>query len=287
MRGRRLAIPERQLRTWSSLGAQARSKRTYDSIRGALAEYRWPAAMGFREVYLQGSYRNHTNIAGDSDVDVVVECKGMFYTDLSDLELRLRGVPPPGFSWWDFQNEVFRALAARYAPGRVRAGDKCIHVGGGGDRLNADVVPCCEYRRYRNGYAEGIAFRTRSGVLVVNYPELHYERGTDKNARYGGSYKRMIRVFKNARNATQADFPSYFLECLLHNVDDDRYSGSHSAMFAGILVRLIEAKATGSMAYWRCQNGQQAMFGNGVHQVDLGSAHRLVDGLTSLWHGWR
>lgn len=282
-----MAIPEQQLKTWSSLGAQARSKRTYDSIRDALADHEWPATMGFPNVYLQGSYRNHTNIAGNSDVDVVVESKGMFYADLSDVELRIRGFPPPQFSWRDFRNEVFRALAARYDPRRVGQGDKCIHVGGAGDRLNADVVPCCEYRTYRNGYAEGIVFWTGSGVQVVNYPELHYANGTDKSARCNANYKRMIRVFKNARNAAGSDFPSYFLECLLYNVGDHRYSGGYSAMFSRILVDLLDAKTTGSMAYWLCQNGQQAMFGNAIHQVDLGLAYRLVDALVALWNGWR
>ena len=242
---------------------------------------------GLPKVYLQGSYRNHTNIAGNSDVDVVVESKGMFYTDLSEVELRMRGFPPAEFSWRDFRNEVFRALAARYDPGRVRQGDKCIHVGGAGDRLNSDVVPCCEYRTYRNGYAEGIAFWTGSGIQVVNYPELHYANGTDKSARCNVNYKRMIRVFKNARNAAGSDFPSYFLECLLYNVGDHRYSGGYSAMFAGILTDLLYAKMTGLMASWLCQNGQQAMFGNAIHQVDLGLAHRSVDALVALWNGWR
>lgn len=282
-----MAIPEQQLKTWSTLGAQARSKRTNDSIRDALADHPWPAAMGSPDVYLQGSYRNHTNIAGDSDVDVVVESKGVFYADLSEGELRMRGFPPAEFSWSDFRNEVFRALAARYDPRQVRQGDKCIHVGGAGDRLNADVVPCCEYRTYRNGYAEGMAFWTRSGIQVVNYPELHYDNGTDKSTSCNRNYKRMIRVFKNARNAAGSDFPSYFLECLLYNVGDHRYSGGYSAMFAGILADLRHAKTTGSMASWACQNGQQAMFANAIHQVDLGLAHRLVDALVTLWNGWR
>lgn len=169
----------------------------------------------------------------------------------------------------------------------MRKGDKCVHVGGAGDRFNADVVPCCEYRTYRNGYAAGIAYWTRSGMQVVNYPELHYDNGTDKSARCNGNYKRMIRVFKNARNAAGSDFPSYFLECLLYNVGDHRYSGGHSAMFAGILTDLFYAKGTRSMASWLCQNGQQAMFGNAIHQVDLGLAYRLVDALVALWNGWR
>ena len=39
--------------------------------------------MGSPSVYLQGSYRNHTNFAGDSDVDVVVETSGVFYHNLT------------------------------------------------------------------------------------------------------------------------------------------------------------------------------------------------------------
>ena len=73
-----MTIAENQLRTWSQLGAQARSQRTYQSIRNALGRHVWPPAMGSPSVYLQGSYRNHTNIAGDSDVDVVVESSGVF-----------------------------------------------------------------------------------------------------------------------------------------------------------------------------------------------------------------
>ena len=168
-----MAIPEQQLKTWSRLGAQVRSQRTYESIQKALANRQWPAAMGSPRVYLQGSYRNHTNIAGDSDVDVVVESSDVFYSDLTEAEKRLRAMTPGQFTWEEFRDEVFGALAARYSPGRVRQGEKCIHVGGAGDRLNADVVPCCEYRTYGNGYAKGITFWTRSGIQVVNYPELH------------------------------------------------------------------------------------------------------------------
>ena len=282
-----MAIPEKQLKAWSALGAQARSQRTYESVRNALANRHWPAAMGSPRVYLQGSYRNHTNIAGDSDVDVVVETSGVFYSDLADAELRVRGLPPGRFSWAQFRDEVYGALAAHYSAGKVRQGSKCIHVGGAGDRLNADVVPCCQYRAYGNGYAEGITFWTLSGIQVVNYPELHYANGTRKSDACNGNYKRLIRVCKNARNAARSDFPSYFLECLLYNVPDYRYSGSHEAMFAGILQELWDAKASGSMPYWTCQNGRQGIFGNAIHQIDPGSGHRFVDALVALWNNWR
>ena len=125
-----MKIPENQLRTWSQLGAQARSQRTYQSIRNALDRHVWPPAMGSPSVYLQGSYRNHTNIAGDSDVDVVVESSGVFYDNLTPEERRLRGFQPGRYSWENFRNEVYGALVTHYSQGKVQQGNKCIHVGG-------------------------------------------------------------------------------------------------------------------------------------------------------------
>jgi len=34
-------------------------------------------------MYLQGSYRNHINVAGDSDVDIVAESADVFYDNLT------------------------------------------------------------------------------------------------------------------------------------------------------------------------------------------------------------
>ena len=283
-----MTIPENQLRMWSHMGAQARSQRTYESIQYALGRYGWPPAMGSPSVYLQGSYRNHTNIAGDSDVDVVVETSGVFYDNLTLEQRRLLGIQPGHYSWADFRDEVYRSLATHYGQGKVRVGNKCIHVVGAGDRLNADVVPCCEFRAYHaGGYVKGITFWTRSGIQVVNYPQLHYVNGTRKNEACGGNYKAMTRVLKNARNAAESDFPSYFLECLLCNVSPFRYSGNYQSMFRGILTELLESRSNGSMEQWMCQNGEQQIFGNAIHQIDVGSADRLLPALVNLWNDWR
>ena len=78
-----MTIPENQLRRWSRLGAQVRSQRTYESIGNALARHEWPPTMGSPSMYLQGSYRNHINVAGDSDVDIVAESADVFYDNLT------------------------------------------------------------------------------------------------------------------------------------------------------------------------------------------------------------
>ena len=284
-----MPIPNSQLSTWSSQGSQVRSQRTYESIRRALDPHFWPAAMGQPSVYLQGSYRNHTNIAGDSDVDVVAESANLFYSNLTVEQRHAMGLQPGGFTWTDFRDEVQAVLEDHYSPGKVRPGDKCIHVGGSGERLNADVVPCTEYRRYlpSGGYAKGITFWTRStGVQVVNYPELHYANGTRRNHACSGNYKRMIRVFKNARNAAGSNFPSYFMECLLYNVPVHRFSGGYHTMFHGVLTDLLAARQNGSMAGWTCQNGQQQMFGTAVHQIRVAAAYACIDALVDLWNEW-
>lgn len=279
-----MPIRERQLKIWSAIGAQVRSPATYKSIKHALANHAWPSSMDSPLVYLQGSYRNHTNIAGNSDVDVVVETSRMFYSDLSFEQLLFQGYPEGRFTWRQFRDEVWTALAAHYGSGRVRQGEKCIHVDGAGDRLNADVVPCCEYRRFGEGGANGITFWTGSGIQVVNFPECHYHNGTAKNEACRGNYKRMIRVFKNARNAARLDFPSYFLESMLYNVSSRQYSGSLEEMFVGILRELSESASGGSMMYWTCQNGQQPMFGNAAHQINVRKAHQVISALVNLWN---
>ena len=79
-----MPIPESQLETWSHQGAVTTAKQTHESIRKALDPYIWPTGVKY-EVYLQGSYKNTTNIRGDSDVDVVAQLNSTFQRDLSEL----------------------------------------------------------------------------------------------------------------------------------------------------------------------------------------------------------
>src|SRR4051812_1571226 len=81
----RVPIPETQLSTWSNQGAVVASKTTADSIRHALDSFSGWNTKPTYEIYLQGSYRNDTNIYGDSDVDVVVQLDSSFQFDVSEL----------------------------------------------------------------------------------------------------------------------------------------------------------------------------------------------------------
>ena len=66
-----MPIPESTLSKWSHHQAGAAFKDSHVPIREALNAYNWSSEVKF-EVFLQGSYKNGTNLGGDSDVDVVV-----------------------------------------------------------------------------------------------------------------------------------------------------------------------------------------------------------------------
>ncbi|MBW4626925.1 MAG: hypothetical protein KME49_15835 [Brasilonema octagenarum HA4186-MV1] len=61
-----MAISESQLQTWSNQGATVSAQQTHTSIRNALSNYQWISSVRY-DAYLQGSYRNSTNVRGDSE----------------------------------------------------------------------------------------------------------------------------------------------------------------------------------------------------------------------------
>ena len=281
-----MAIPESQLVAWSGVGAQQGSARTYQAIRSALDKHSWPPQMN-HAVYLQGSYRNSTNICGDSDVDVAVESSNVFYHNIPwDLRRQYGLSGTPAYRWEDFRDQVRLALVNSFGSA-VSDRNKCIKVSGSGTRLNADVVPCTTYRYYRSGtYTEGITFWTRGGTQIINFSKAHLENGSQKNRVCGDRYKPNVRVCKNARNAAGNDFPSYFLECLLYNVPSRYFRGNFQETFPMILSFLQSAYEQGNMSQFQCQNEVQAIFGAEAHQTSLEAARGLLRSLTHLWaHG--
>ena len=107
-----MAIAESQLETWANQGAITTAKATADSIKNALNSY-GPEGVDF-EVFLQGSYKNSTNIRGDSDVDVVAQLNSTFYSNLSDEQKRILGITPASYGWSDFRADVLKALRNYY-----------------------------------------------------------------------------------------------------------------------------------------------------------------------------
>jgi len=283
-----MPIPESQLKRWSHQGATTTAKQTHESIRSALDRYEWPR--GKPDVYLQGSYKNNTNIRGDSDVDVVVQLNSIFRHNEPGTQL---GFPSASYTWQDFREDVKTALINYYGKSRVREGRKTLKVET--SYLPADVVVCIQYRKYppypksEDDYTEGMTFYVPSeSRWVVNYPKLHYDNGAAKNQRTNGWYKPTIRMFKNARTyliergAPQDLAPSYFLECLLYNVPDDKFGGTFQDTFYNVINWLLQA----DLSAFRCQNEQDQLFGGSPEQWSEDKAKRFLKYMVCLWNNW-
>jgi len=289
-----MPIPESQLERWSHQGAVVTAKQTHESIRAALLQHPARDNKDF-EVYLQGSYKNDTNIRGDSDVDVVVQLNDTFSHNLSEEQKRAFRFTEATYCWNDFRSDVLTALRNYYGWDKVREGRKSLKVQT--SYLPADVVVCIQYRKYpkfprdANDYVEGMTFYVPSeNRWVINYPKLHYYNGVEKNKRTNGRYKPAVRLFKNARTylvdrkIIPSDLaPSYFLECLLYNVPDDKFGSSFQDTFCNVVNWLSRA----NLSQFVCQNEQLRLFGNSPEQWSEDKARQFVRAMIDLWNNWR
>ena len=305
-----MAISETQLRTWSQAPESDSIKHTHEEIRDALNN---SSVLNTRkrefninfEVYLQGSYKNSTNIRVDSDVDVVVQLNSTFRSDTSQLQLEEKSLcdqvfPDSNYPWNDFQNDVHSALSSYFGPTLVKRGDKSIKLTGRGNRIDADIVPCLQYRawksfshRNQNDFVEGMMFWTlRENREVVNFPKLHYENGNDKNGplRTNSMYKHLVRVIKNIkhelveRGMNPSVSPSYFVECMIYNIPNNLFVHND---FQESLERIL--------GYILCLNEydsrqlvtgseQQKLFGGALWQWQWRNASAFFQAVSRYYH---
>lgn len=300
-----MTIPESQLQTWSNQGAITTAKATHEQIRRALTAAGSPVTGKDFDIYLQGSYRNTTNIRGDSDVDVIVQLNSTFEYDLLSLpDTQQRSFQESfvnaTYTWWNFRQDVLTALTSYYGSTAVDStGNNSLKIAAAPGRLTADVVPCLEYRWYRHffstnaqDYINGIVFYTqRERDKVINFPKQHIANGFTKNdaTHTNEWYKPTVRMFKNARSylvnqgrLSQSAAPSYFVECLLYNVPDMYFNTNFQITFCNVLTWLIQANTQGFI----CQNGLIPLFGNTRQQWSIKSAHELIVALVQLWTEW-
>lgn len=297
-----MVLTEHQLQTWSQHGPVQAAKATHEEIRKALAVDPKLQTVEF-EVYLQGSYRNDTNIRGDSDVDVVVELRSTFYAETARLSFAEkanydRAMAPSAYGIELFRADVRSALTRHFGAGAVTNGDKALKVAAEAGRLSADVLPCAQWRNYVTfptfgapSWVEGVVFWTqREGRRVVNYPMVHYTNGVLKNSarRTGGEFKPNVRVLKNVRahlerqGTISGDLaPSYFVECLAYNAPDSLFSSNRSATLAGLLKWFVNA----DLSRLVCQNEQTLLFGPTPEQWNEADAIRFVSAVIDLLVG--
>lgn len=230
----------------SSATEQDKQDRTERMIREAIDAH--PAFKGMsRSVYVKGSYANNTNVKSDSDVDVAVECEDVAYWGEAYEGAHPEGTPYKG-EWTPakLRTEMIAALQAKFGSDVDTSGTTAIHVNSSSARVEADVVPCFNYRYYLSptSYREGAkVFRTTGGT-VINYAERQLENGRAKNNRTNQAYKKTVRIIKRLENAmndagVHGEVPSYFLECLVYRCPDSMFMhGSWTEVVQDVLAHI-------------------------------------------------
>lgn len=125
------------------------------------------------------------------------------------------------------RSELKVALEAKF-PGEVDAsGSTAFRVNASGSRVDADVVPCFDYRYYfsASSWRDGSKIFKKDGSSLVNWPQQQLDNGIAKNLRSGRSYKKAVRIMKRVENAMvetgdHRAVPSFFVECLVYNCPD-------------------------------------------------------------------
>ena len=142
---------EKRLSGWtgpSSATEQDKQERTERMIREAVKEH--AAFDGCNlNVYAKGSYANNTNVKTDSDVDIAVQCGEANYWGEAT-----KGAHPSSGTYkgiWTpakLRSELLTALKNKF-PGQVdSSGSTAFWINSNTARVDADVVPCFDYRYY-------------------------------------------------------------------------------------------------------------------------------------------
>ena len=305
-----MAIPERQLETWSNQGAVQSSANTHKSVVNCISKINWNSDVNY-ETYLQGSYPNYTNIYGNSDVDLVVEFRSIFSKNLSALTESQRqefdaNYANAKYSLSSFKAAIIKQLTSCYGESNVVVGNKAILVKGDSNRLDCDVIVCNPYRRYISylpspeKYIEGIIFYTENespNRSIINYPKVHLKNGSIKNQseNTSGNFKPVVRVLKNMKAAmvnsgyiTKTLAPSYFLECLIYNSDNINFRKSTYGEIATSIINQFDRDLkNGKMINYLVQNEQNKLFGMEDSQWDIGNATIFVAQLIKFWNAYK
>lgn len=288
----------------SSDAEEARRDRTEREVRAALAAYPDLPNASIR-VFVQGSYKNRTNVRLDYDVDVAVEYqegepeptaspriastrKALAAKDLTNEDLGLTTLGT--FDASGFKDHVEDAMVAAFGRDKVDRASKCIKITNGSTTLPVDVVPCFPMRRYDSQLTchRGIRIFPDEGRSIDNFPEQHYAKGCAKNDRTRRRYKRMVRALKRMQthlldNGTiDEEIPSFAIECLVYNIPDsffgaDDYVTDFSRVTKEIWYRTYVEE--------RCWDWEEV---NGLKYLFRGSPESLRKSASDLaWEAWQ
>ena len=238
--------------SWAKGPQAAETERSENSIRAIREAIAKSDDLNHRdiEVFLQGSYRNRVNVRQNSDVDVGILCHEAFYYDLpANYSAEYFNFYPATYHYHWFKDEVEAALVHHFGKSAVHRGNKAFNIKENSNRIEADVAPFFDHRRYSvNGsYQEGVELRPDNGGRVINWPEQHYDNGVSKNTATLRRYKRVVRILKRLciemndhEVASAKSIPGFLVECLVSNVPNGYFGyNTYSAEIREALVYLF------------------------------------------------
>ncbi|MBA5247971.1 MAG: nucleotidyltransferase [Gammaproteobacteria bacterium] len=191
------------------------------------------------EIFVQGSYANNTNVRANSDIDICIMLKDTFSAKYpKGLTRGDYGFSASDYSFSTFRSAVIKSLADKFGNENITPGNKSIKINSNSYRIEADAVPCFQYRNYYhndsknpNDFIEGHKIYAQNDDDAISYPKQHIENGKNKNVSTQRRFKRTTRVLKKIRyhmidNGESVDrsISSFLIECLLWNVPDDIFN---------------------------------------------------------------
>ncbi len=234
-------VTEEQLSRWAKAPSETEETKCQNAVR-QITECIREKFGNTVSIFLQGSYKNRTNVRLDSDVDIVVRHDGYYFPDVSglseaDKQLYWAGFTAAPYTFSNFKSDIQNILISKFGAASVERKNKCLKAKESTNRVNADVVPCFVHRRFRSptdAEAEGIELVADDGIHITSFPEQHYDNGVLKNTKTGQMFKPVVRILKNVRNElidegviTLKTMPSFFLECLAWNVPEVHFKQSN------------------------------------------------------------
>jgi hypothetical protein len=181
------------------------------------------------DTLLQGSYRTGTALHDINDVDILVIC-----IDHNAESLRSGDED----SWERFFRRLTRRLqSSHHYAGKSKRGDKCIRLM---TSINVDLVPAVSCAA--SGEDPIFIYSRRSKTLKRNWPRGHYLNTTRKNDETKGAFLPAVRLFKRWVRCvmpTEAAAPSYYVQCLLHSLPAEAFSGDLAADFVAISHEIL------------------------------------------------
>lgn len=247
-------ITEQQLINWSKPVSTSEDQKCQNAITQITAALK--AKFGSKiSIFLQGSYRNNTNVRLNSDVDIVMRYDDAFYPDLQRLSEAEKTTynakrTSAGYDFDELKADTQAALKAVFTTD-VERKNKCIQVNGNTYRVTADVIPCFVLKRFKTLQtieAEGIKFYSDDKDEIISFPNQHYTNGTAKTEQTHRLYKRMVRILKTINNRlidneTISDklVSSFFIECLVYNLPNGNFvSGNYTQTLRNVIVKIDE-----------------------------------------------